>query len=236
MRYGRSPMSSRKMIAPGGGSKAHGVPIDAISCVNVPPTSTPEAVPGRSDSSWGGRRSPAGSACIITLRKVPSSYAAAPLDEPPIDHRPVNRRQPVPHVQVQQRSDVAVANQGLARRQHGFGIEMRQQLRAAVAAADGDERGDARIAPRLEDCPHARLDGASHERRLGEDRVVVDGLEPEPGELRHAGLDFRRRERAGRRHQCHPIAGLEPARDFASQIRRHFGRHQLVLFAAEDAA
>ena len=44
-RYGRSPTSSRKSTQPAGGSKAYGVPSDAVSCVRVPPTSMPAASP-----------------------------------------------------------------------------------------------------------------------------------------------------------------------------------------------
>ena len=157
MRYGRSPMSSRNSTQPCGGSKAHGVPIDAISCVSVPPASMPVAVPSCSASSCGG---------VQIARRLARHHhpaerilvvAGRPLRDSAIDHRPVNRVQPVLQVQRQNRRDVAVADQRLARRRISVGIEKRQQLRAAIAAANRDQRRDRRILPGVDESPRTRV-------------------------------------------------------------------------------
>ena len=49
------------LAEPAGGAKANGVPSDASSCVNVPPSSGPAASPSLSDWSAVGASSPIGS-------------------------------------------------------------------------------------------------------------------------------------------------------------------------------
>ena len=96
----------------------------------------------------------------------------------------------------QERREIAVANERLARPPHLVDVEQRQDLRAAEAAADRDERRDRLVAPR-------RTQGlGAHRRRpreialAGKHRIVVNRFEAEPPKL----LD--RRDRIRRDGTC----------------------------------
>ena len=92
------------------------------------------------------------------------------------------------------------------------GVEQRQQLHAAVAAARGDERRDRRIGPGL----HQIAARAAPRRRrvvvAREHALVVDRLEAELPQLGDAGVELVARERAGGRDDGDAVAGAQRAR------------------------
>ena len=116
------------------------------------------------------------------------------------------------------------------------GLEQRQQLRAAVAAANRDERRDRRVAPGVVDRASAMLGRARHEPRPRRRRRV--GRPPRSPSRRSSATPACRSavlKRAGRRHERDAIAG-RAAGAGESQKRRHLGGHGLMLLAAEDPA
>ena len=101
----------------------------------------------------------------------------------------------------------------LATRRDRRGVEQRQELRAAVAAADADDAGDGRIGERLLQVrgPQRRLPGQVA-AGLGEHALVDRQLEAERLELDGAAADRLFGARAGRRHDRQAIAGPQCAR------------------------
>jgi hypothetical protein len=51
--------------------------------------------------------------------------------------------------ETEDRREIAVADERLSRQARLFDVEQRQELRAAVPAANSDNSGDRRIAPRV---------------------------------------------------------------------------------------
>src|SRR3954469_5211203 len=106
---------------------------------------------------------------------------------------------------------------------------------APVTAADGNQRGDARIAP----CPRKR--GGTRRRRTAridaafEDTLLVDRFEAEGSQFGDTGIELSTREGTRRGDNGNAIAGLEGAR-FAHGLRepRHLGSDRLMLVAAKE--
>ena len=90
---------------------------------------------------------------------------------------------------------------------HQRGVEQRQELGAAVAAADGDDGANRRIAPRIvDDAPRACRGSPATNALPLEDALVVDRLEAEAAQLRDARVEFVALERARGRHERDPVA------------------------------
>ena len=134
-----------------------------------------------------------------------------PFGNPAIDHRTMDRGHSLAGIQGQDRGDVAVADQRLARGAQNVRIEKRQELRAAIAATDRDERRYRRIFQGTENRARPRFDWSRDEPILLKDGLVVDRLETETRQFRDAGLDLFRGERTGRSHKRDTIAGSQSA-------------------------
>ena len=122
---------------------------------------------------------------------------------------------------------------GLRRAPRLVAVEQRQHLRAAVAAADADDAGDRRIAPR-------RVNGRRpHLRRAGD--VALRARTPirrrpariRAAESRRCRVELLAGERAGGRDDGEAIAWRERARLAASQEPRHLVGDRAMLVAAE---
>ena len=200
-------------MCPAGGSNAYGVPSDASRLVSVPPSRTPSASPGRSTSTWLCEIRPAGSARVSTPGEGVEIVGALPFREAAVDHRPVEADDAALAGQPrEQRGVVAVADERLRGAADVVRVEQRQEVHAAVSAADGDQRGDRRIRPGLAEGGGARGVVARGEAMAREDRLVVDRLVSQAGQLGHAGVERRAAEGAGGRDDADAIAGPQRAR------------------------
>src|SRR6185436_13778071 len=97
----------------------------------------------------------------------------------------------------QERGQIAITDERLARLPNLGLVEQRQDLRAAVAAAYADDSGDARIPERLADA--FRTDGwrPGHIALTLEQGLVIDRLECQPPDLGDSQLEFLADEGAG---------------------------------------
>src|SRR5262249_47424782 len=139
--------------------------------------------------------------------------AGRPFREPSFDHRSVERDHAALSGEPrQQRGVVAVADEGLRRAADLVPIEPWEDLDAAVAAAEGDERADRRIGPGLTERRRADEGFAGGIARAREDRLVVHRLVTEASQLGDAGVELEARERARGGDESDPIARSERAR------------------------
>ena len=98
---------------------------------------------------------------------------------------------------------------GLQARRASFAIEQRQQLRAAVAAADADEPGDRRIAPApTESRPRARRPSRRRSRCRANTESSYTGSNPSRADLGDAAVELVAGERAGGSDDREAVAGL----------------------------
>jgi hypothetical protein len=116
------------------------------------------------------------------------------------------------HLKVEQRRDVAVPDERLAGSRRRGSVQQWQELRAAVPATRGDQRGNRRIDPRTVNRRRAELGRASQVSLAGEDRVVVHGVETEPTQLFNPALELIAVKGAGWGDNGNPIAGHERTR------------------------
>ena len=86
------PTSSMNSTQPCGGSQAHGVPSEAVSCVSVPPTSTPRASPGLKHLEARRRQLAHRHGLAERAKEGRAVVAGLAGGEPPLDHRPVKAR------------------------------------------------------------------------------------------------------------------------------------------------
>ena len=115
----------------------------------VPPTRTPDASPVAPDLEAGRHQR----AHRLGDRHGPHeriAIVAGAIGEAAFEHRAVEADQAAALLQPGvHRRDVAVADEHLGRRGDGVGVEQRQDLGAAVAAADADDAGDVGVGERL---------------------------------------------------------------------------------------
>ena len=150
-----------------------------------PPSSCPEAIPGRSvarastprpGGGTGARRSESGGA---PPKSSPSRWSSDAGPETPQlgHHRPVHGDETVAVEQDVQRGDVAEAHEDLGRVEDAGGLEPRQEPHRPVPAPRAPDRPGLRVARRL--VP------------LGQPARVVPGQVPLPGHdvLPHAGYE-----------------------------------------------
>ncbi len=112
----------------------------------------------------------------------------------------------------QQRRQVAVADERLARTPNVRGVQPRQHLNAAVAAADSHDRVHRIIAERGANRRGPRLGCAGDEAVAVEHRRLEDRLEAETPEFGDAGFELLAGERARRGHDGDAVAGAKRAR------------------------
>ena len=90
-------------------------------------------------------------------------------------------------------------------------VEKRQQVHAAIAAADRDEPGNRRIVPRALERRRADVGGPRQIAAPLEDRFLVDRLETQRAQLRDPLFELVAREGAGGRDDGEPVARTERA-------------------------
>src|SRR5215831_9198668 len=112
----------------------------------------------------------------------------------------------------QDRRQVAVADERLARTTGLAGIEQREQLHASVAAANANQRRNRRVRPRAPDGAGAQCRRSRDELLPREDGFVEDRLESEAPQLVDAAIELRPIERTCRRHDGDAVAWRERAR------------------------
>ena len=119
------------------------------------------------------------------------------------------------------------------------GIEQRQQLRAAVAAAHRDQRRDRRIVPRIVERRGTHGGLPCNVSPARKNALVVDRFEAETSELGDAGVELLPLERAGRaRRSAMRSPGAADAAAFESQrspIASRAPRHRKAAISAAIA-
>ena len=155
------------------------------------------------------------------------------------EHRPVEGHQAaLVRAEGQQRRQVAVSDDRLARGTHQVRIEQRQQLHATVSAPRAHDPGDRPGPPAHAESAVARTCGVPASYRVHvEDRLVVHRARTPGPAVRETRLELLDGKRARRRHDRDAIA--RPQRAWpcpASREPPHVARHRLVLEAAHEVA
>ncbi len=113
-------------------------------------------------------------------------------------------------MEPEQRRDVAVADEDLLRRPHPIDVDQGEELGAAVAAADGDDRCDGRVVPRIMECGDPGDRVAGDEAIAIEYALVVHRLEAEATKFGHTGVELVALESARGRDQRDAVARSKP--------------------------